>query len=85
MSYREKWAPIIAKVIADVGTDDIRKLRQALRDAWDYGPREYHPYKIWLDEIRVQLGLKKTFDRHAPKPFVPKPFVVADGQRSLFD
>jgi len=59
MTWREHFRPIIAKVIKDTGTIDMRLLRKKLRQAFPVPPRQYHPYKIWLDEIQVQLGLKK--------------------------
>ena len=58
MTRREFYMPIIAKIIADVGKSDMAKLRKALREGFPYPPRSMHPYKIWLDEIRVQLGTK---------------------------
>ena len=71
MTWRDKARPIIAKVIADVGTSDMSRLRRALREAYPWGPREYHPYKIWCDEIRVQLGTKpkRTVDEQKPTLF----------------
>jgi hypothetical protein len=56
MTWRDAARPIIAEVIKEVGTDDMRKLRAALREAYPWGLRKYHPYKIWCNEIRVQLG-----------------------------
>ena len=38
----------------------MKSLRKALREAYPFGEREYWPYKVWCDEIRSQLGLKKT-------------------------
>jgi hypothetical protein len=40
-----------------VGKDE-KEIRKALHDAYPFGPREYHPYKIWLDEIKRQRGSK---------------------------
>ena len=51
-------APIIAEVINDIGRDDMKELKSKLREAYPFGLREYHPYKIWLDEIKRQLGTK---------------------------
>lgn len=56
MRWRDRARPIIARVISEVGTEDKKKLRDALREAYPFGPRQYHPYKIWCHEIRVQLG-----------------------------
>jgi hypothetical protein len=34
----------------------MKATRARLREAYPFGERKYHPYKIWLDEIRRQLG-----------------------------
>ena len=59
MTWRNNCQPIIAEVIADVGTDDMKALRKALRDAYPYGERKMWPYKVWCSEVRKQLGLDK--------------------------
>ena len=46
-SWRSMAAPIIARVIAATGTDDPKALRKALHDAYPFGARKWHPYKIW--------------------------------------
>ncbi len=56
MNWRQQAAPIIARVIAEVGRDDEKKLRSALREAYPFGERAMHPYKIWCDEVRRQIG-----------------------------
>lgn len=68
--WRIEFKPIITKVIKEMGTDDMRLLRKKLREAFPALPRQYHPYKIWLDEIQVQLGLKtaKKLTRHHDLP-----------------
>ncbi len=64
-TWRDHARPIIAKVIARVGRDDVKALRRALREAYPFGERRYWPYKVWCDEVRRQRG---TFgprnDRH---------------------
>lgn len=57
---RDAVRPIIARVIAEHGTGDMPLLREKLREAFPWGERKYHPYKIWLDEIAYQLGTKKA-------------------------
>lgn len=70
-TWREHCSPIIAEVIRRVGKDDMKALRAALREAYPYGERKYHPYKVWLDEIKRQLAppvLKPTKEcRPIPK------------------
>ena len=58
-TWRDNFRPITGEIIERVGTKDMKLLREELRDAFPSPPRKYHPYKIWLDEIRAQLGLKK--------------------------
>lgn len=53
---REYCAPIIARVIREVGKYNMKLLRKSLRDAYPWYERKYHPYKIWCDEVRRQLG-----------------------------
>lgn len=72
--------PIIAKVIAEVGTTDRKRLRVAFREAYPWGPREYHPYKIWCNEICVQLGEVEKPERKK-KPAAP---TEQPGQAMLF-
>lgn len=58
------WRAHAAKVISEVlaATKDLKEpqIRAALRDAYPFGERRYHPYKIWCDEVRRQRGLKTS-------------------------
>jgi hypothetical protein len=62
--WRERAAPIIAKVIAENKGKDLKEIRKALFHAYPFGKRQYHPYKIWLDECAKQLGTKKKTHWH---------------------
>lgn len=69
MTWRDIARPIIAEVIDRVGRGDMKALREELRNVYPFGPKQYHPYKIWCDEIRAQLGLKSratTVDKPLP-------------------
>jgi len=79
--WRSAARPIIAAIIREYSTDDIPRLRAALRDAFPWGERRYHPYKVWLDEIRVQLGLKHP-QRLGPRT-VDRQKLIDEGQREL--
>lgn len=71
--WRDQSSPIIARVIAEHAGESESAVRLALREAFPFGPRMYHPYKIWLDEIARQLGTKpKLGTRTAPYPGKPK-------------
>lgn len=56
MTWRDSCRPIIQRVIAEVGRSDLKALRKALREAYPYGERKYHPYKVWCDEVSKQVG-----------------------------
>jgi hypothetical protein len=56
--WRRKAAPIVAKVLAENKGKTEKELRAALKVVYPFGERKYHPYKIWCDEVRRQLGLK---------------------------
>jgi hypothetical protein len=60
--WRAAATPIIAKVLKDTQGLPEKDIKKALQDAYPFGQREYHPYQIWLSEIKIQRGLVK------PKP-----------------
>lgn len=57
-TWRDHARPIVARVLAATQGMDERTIRRALRAAYPFGERRYHPYKIWNDEIAVQRDLK---------------------------
>jgi hypothetical protein len=66
--WRRRAAPIIARVLERFPRSewDGRECRRALADAYPFGPRAMHPYKMWLDEIRCQTG-RRTFGARRPR------------------
>jgi len=76
--WRRRAAPIIARVLAGTKGKPEAEIRAALRAAYPFGPREHHPYKIWLDEIRIQTGRRKIGSRvrrlqgRPPQPSDPR-------------
>lgn len=50
-----------------------QEIRAALRDAYPFGMRKYHPYKIWLSEVAIQRGRKPVLGsrRNVHGKFVP--------------
>lgn len=73
-TWRDHFRPIIAQVIEAHAGQPVRSVRTALRKAFPAGPRQYHPYKVWLDECRIQLGLRSRERKAKP----------AIGQTELF-
>lgn len=58
-TWREIARPLIAEVIRDNRDKSEKEIKRALREAYPWGERAMHPYKIWCDEIKVQMGKKK--------------------------
>lgn len=79
--WRAIARPIIARVLAETAGQPERDIVAALREAYPFGERAYHPYKIWLDEIKVQRGKRKFGGRTNGKREGIKPM---PGQKDLF-
>jgi hypothetical protein len=58
-TWRNIARPIIMKVLNENLGADEKTIRKALIDAYPFGARENHPYKVWLDEINVQRKKRK--------------------------
>lgn len=59
-SWRERAAPIIARVLRETAGQPDGDIKRALRDAYPFGERRYHPYKVWLDEVKNQRGKRSA-------------------------
>lgn len=80
-TWRDTARPIIAKVLKETRGMDEKVIRMALRAAYPFGMRRYHPYKVWCDEVRRQRGLKtKGPKKGALRDVPPDP-----RQQGLFD
>jgi len=77
MTWRDDCKPIIAQVLAENKGKSEKEIKKALFDAYPYGERARHPYKIWLDEIKIQTGKKKINNRSKNHP-------PNENQQSLF-
>ena len=60
MTRRQYCAHIIYRVLQHTKGLSEKEIKKALRDAYPFGERKYWPYKVWLDEIRRQRGLKRS-------------------------
>lgn len=67
-TWRDRLAPHVADIIAELGTSDMKALRKALAAQ---RPEQSWLYKVWLSEIRNQLKLKPP---HKPDPQQPELF-----------
>jgi hypothetical protein len=57
-TWRDIAAPIIADVLRETKGKEEKEIKKALFEAYPFNERQYHPYKIWLDEIKRQRALK---------------------------
>jgi hypothetical protein len=66
-TWRDTAAPIIRAVLAEHAGEPEAAIRKALREAYPWYERKYHPYKIWLSEIAIQRGRKPKLGTFGPK------------------
>lgn len=67
-TWRDRFQPIIAEVLREHAGEPLPVIRASLRKAFPAGPRQHWPYKVWLDECRIQLGRKKRPNRLKKPP-----------------
>ncbi len=48
-NWRDKFRPIIARILQETTGQSVREQNAALRAAFPAGPRELHPYKVWAE------------------------------------
>ncbi len=54
--WRQRSAIVIASVLATLPpTATLKEKRNAIRAAYPFGLRRFHPYKMWLKEVAVSL------------------------------
>ncbi len=68
MSWRDQARPIIAHVLRDTAGLPEPDIRTALREAYPWGPRSHHPYKIWCDETARQRRTGKYASKSGQGP-----------------
>lgn len=61
--WRQTASRIIREVMKNNPDADRKKLKRLISEAYPFGERRMHPYKIWCDEVKVQLGTKKRKHR----------------------
>ncbi len=61
--WRELASPIIKKIIESNKGKTNKELKFLISKEYPFGGRENHPYKIWLDEIKRQLGEKTPLQK----------------------
>lgn len=74
--WRNASRQVIAGVKEANPSADRAELKKLLFKAYPFGMRRYHPYKIWCEEVRIALGVKK-------KPAM-KAWEIPEGQEVLF-
>jgi hypothetical protein len=74
-SWREAAKAIIQEVLKETNGRTEKKIRKVLTEAYPFGARQYHPYKIWLDEIKVQRG-KRKFNQKPSEIIPPNQYYI---------
>lgn len=63
-TWTEQSRRVIAETLAKLPKDAPLKFkRKALREAYPFGLRQYHPYRMWCLEVSRAIG-PKSLDRH---------------------
>jgi hypothetical protein len=76
--WRNMAAPIIRQVMAEVGTEDTKKLRRALNHAYPFHEKKLHPYRIWCDEVKRQLRGDQPRNIKKKQPVSPGQLLLMD-------
>lgn len=57
-TWRDWAAAIITEVLKSTAGQTEKGIKKALKDAYPFGERSNHPYKIWCDELKRQRSGK---------------------------
>ena len=71
--WRREARPIIEAVLRAHQGEPEKQIRAALREAYPFGARQWHPYTVWRDEIARQRGTKRPQLRKQKPPPAPDP------------
>jgi len=74
--WRDACRPIIARVIAKNPNADEKELRRLISLAYPFGERARYPYKVFLSEVKLQLGKSKRMWSKKQEPPDPNQLVL---------
>ncbi len=58
-AWRRRCRPLVAQALAALPAGLTRaEYAKALRPLYPWGPRQYHPYTMWLKEVNAQLDAR---------------------------
>lgn len=57
-TWRDLAKQRIAEVLAEYPNAEGKELDKLLRDAYPFGERRMHPYKIWLSEVKKTKSVR---------------------------
>lgn len=52
-SWRERANEVIVRVVKETEGQALPDRIKAIRNAYPFGERKYHPYAIWLSAVRI--------------------------------
>lgn len=74
-TWRDSARAIIQRVLTETVGKSEAEIKKALFDAYPFHERKHHPYKIWLDEIKIQRKQRRLGQRpEKPNPNQTKLF-----------
>jgi len=60
---KSRWREVANQVIAEIAAENRdlpdKELRTKISEAYPFGERAMHPYKIWLDAVKKYFEFKK--------------------------
>lgn len=81
------------RLLSQSPSADLKWLRTEISKKYPFGPRENHPYQVWLEELTNYLRIVE-WERSTPTPISQqssnsnkksRSMPVAEGQLNLFD
>lgn len=64
--WRKVSRDIISKCIIENADKSDKELKKIISKKYPFGQRRYHPYKIWLNEIKRQINgyIRMKYKKH---------------------
>lgn len=64
VSWRDRARPVVSEAIRTGREKGLegKDLKGWVHGAYPFGERAMHPYKVWCDEVKKQLGERRASD-----------------------
>jgi len=76
-TWRDVARPTIARVLHETAGQTEAEIKCALFAAYPFFERRFWPYRVWLDEIKIQRGFKRApWQAKANRPPDPRQLTI---------